>query len=69
MTETKITRRVAILSSLMASFAGGIGCLSGCGGAEKELPVIDSKKPKDELQLDIENPYGNPAKKGKPKRK
>ncbi len=65
MTETNITRRVAILSFMVPSLAGGLIALPGCGG-EKELPVIDSKKPKDELQQDIENPYGAPTKPSKP---
>jgi len=49
--------------------AVGLLSLAGCGGGERELPIVDSKKPKDDLQKDIENPYGAPAKEGKAARK
>jgi len=69
MTDMRLTRRDALLSFLVFPFVGGLATLPGCVGGEKELPVIDSKKPKDELQLEIENPYGVPAKRSKSKRK
>jgi len=66
-----ISRRVAIRSLLGTSSGLGLAVgslsLAGCGGGERELPVIDSKKPKDDLQREIENPYGPPAKRGKSK--
>lgn len=63
-----MTRRVALFSFLVPPLAAGVVSLAGCGG-EKEVPVIPSSKGKDDLQSDIENPYGGQTKKGKPKRK
>lgn len=69
MTETKSTRRAAIRSLLTFPLAAaGLAALSGCGG-EKTYPVIESKKPKDELHKDIENPFGGEFKQGKPKKR
>jgi hypothetical protein len=69
MTETKLTRRVAIRSLLVSSLAAGMAPLSGCLGGEESYPVIPSDKPKDELQKDIDNPFGAPIPKGKSKAK
>lgn len=46
----------------------GAALLAGCTG-EREAPIIPSSKPKDDLQKDLENPYGGPVKEGKAKRK
>lgn len=53
----RFSRRSAIARGLLFGIAAGSLPLAGCGGAN-ELPVIPSTKSKDELQKEIENPYG-----------
>lgn len=51
-------------------FAGGaaLSVTSGCGG-EPEAKILSTDKSKDELQKEIENPFGEVAPKGKGKAK
>ena len=50
---TKFSSRSLVLACVAAV---GSSALVGCG--EKEATIIPSNKKKDELQKDIENPYG-----------
>lgn len=63
-----LSRRSAISLGLLAGVAAGSLPLAGCGG-EKEAPILSSNKSKDELQKEIENPYGAPPPKQSGKRR
>lgn len=56
MTQPRTTLRVLLSLSIAFAVVSGACALPGCG--EKEAPVIPSSKKKDDLQKDIENPYG-----------
>jgi hypothetical protein len=65
MTGTTMTRR-ALLASLATAGCLGLAILPGCG--EPEADIAPAEKPKDELQKDIENPYGAAPIEGKARR-
>lgn len=58
-------RSRALVFACMAAIGGSP--LAGCG--EKEATIIPSNKKKDDLQKDIENPYGADIKTPTPKKK
>jgi hypothetical protein len=60
--------RVVLCSTL--AFGIFAFAIAGCGGGEKEVVYAPAGKSKDDLQKDIENPYGAPVKSvGKSKKK
>ena len=48
--------RAFVLAPLGLGLFAGVLLVAGCG--EKEARIISANKSKDELQKDIENPYG-----------
>jgi hypothetical protein len=56
--------RALTLGPLIVAVSAGLLPMAGCG--EPEAPIAPTDKGRDELQKDIENPYGVEVKKTKP---
>ncbi|MDG3006884.1 hypothetical protein [Paludisphaera mucosa] len=51
-----VSRRGLITSGLLVAFSAGMVCVAGCG--EREARIAPSDKKKEDMQKDIDNPYG-----------
>lgn len=60
-------RRFRLASLVTTLLVAGVVAFPGCGG-EPEATIIPNEKSRDELQKDLENPYGAPPPKTKGKR-
>jgi len=67
MRSFKTHTRMMTIGALLVAIPVGLLPVIGCG--EDEAPIVASDKSKDDLQKEIENPFGVEVKTGKAKSK